>query len=629
MKHFIATLFFLFFFAINGFSATVFDEVAQNIAANLRIVKGKVIDYNAKNNTVKLNKGLRDGLFKNYFVYIYKKEGSFVPFDNSKPIQIKKGVAYADVVKVYNNSAVAKITQGIDRKKKYLIGLGLIPNGETEVYGKPQKGDFFVAGKKAYRVAIITRSQVIFNGLREAFLKQKRFFVIPVDKLQIAIVKHRINSLYEAKAIKKLANVVDADIVVVLNTLKHKKLRFKVYNGYSGYEMMAETLPIDRQTQVVLNQNIQNVPASNLVASNLRLRPKLTFWEAILNRFGLYSPYNAVQISSNTFKVTLYKDIGYNTTAFYLGNIDGKLKDEIVFAQGSVVYVYRFDIDSFDQLYKFTYGYNIINIDTANINGKVLVAITNLDRYGALDSAVGYIKNKRFIAIKKHLPYHLRFFDKYSNHPVLLAQKASVKHIFYGPIYRLDLDSFKPSIFNLPVAVANFYEFFKVDDKLIYLSPSSQLSIYDYQTDKSKTLPYAFGSGFREILRYPVLPGEETQEDKDIKELYREHSVVIPKGLIVFKKNSNVYILGAQNYMSNHITVAKQAYNAYSLKLFKVFDDNAKLVWSSGDIKGRVVGFAVDGDYAITLIGLPAGFFDRFIMGIEEIDRLVAARMLY
>ncbi|WP_025270138.1 hypothetical protein [Hippea sp. KM1] len=622
----IAVALILMFFAINSYAFEVFNQLSRDILSSSEgVIKGRIIGINEKTNTVVLDKGLNDGLLKGSFVYIYRNEGVFVS-PSGKSVSLKKGIAYATVFRVFPHKAEAKITQGVERQKKYLIGLGIIPNGEREIFGKPRMGDNWVCGKASYRIAVIVRNPFLYEQIKKALEETGRFYVINPDVIQTAIVDNRINSLYEREAVKRLANVIDADYVLFVSTIKHKQLKYRLLNGYGGVVIKSGLLQMDSKTIAAINSSPSyDIPPNNIVASNLRLSERLTFWESILNKVGLYSPYTNVDMSSNSYKVVLYKDIGHDTTAFYYGDLDGK--DRIAIAQGSNVLVFRFDIDSFEKLYEFSYGDTIINIDSAKVNGKTLVLITNINRYGALSSAIGYIKNKKFHIIKGDLPYHLRFYDKLSSHPVILAQKASISRLFYGDIYQLNLDTFRVSKFRLPVRPHSFYEFFKVGDRIVYLDDASQLKVYNLATGKVKQITsYGFGGGERLIQRYPIM---DNNKEADIKELIEKNSVVVPKAISVFEENGKVYLLGIRNYMSHHITIAKQHYNAYNIKLFDIGNTGIKMVYSSGDVKGRVVGAAKEGEFIISVIGLPTGFFDRFIRGIYEADRLTAARMEY
>ncbi len=629
-KILVSLLVLLFVFPFASNASAVFDNLASQILTKLKVVDGKIVGVNGKK--LILNKGSDDGLFKNYFVYVYINEGSFVPLNSNKPIELKEGICFATINKVYDHKSIATITQGIERERKYFLGLGIIPNGTKEIYGgRPHVGDQWVAGKPSYRIAIITRNPYIYLQIKDKLNSTGRFLVISPDTLQIAFVKNRINTLYEKEAIKKLASVVDADLVLLVSTVKHEKLRYKLYNGYSGSAIEIGNLDIDNKTRAVLNQvNVENIPSNNLVASNLRLQPKLTFWESMLNKFGLYSPYTNLQMSSSSYKVALYKNIGYGTTAMFMGKINDKYGDIILVVQGSKVTAYRFDIDSFDRLFNFSYGYNIINIDAAKVNGKYLVAISNFNRYGNLSSALGYIKNGKFHIIKDGLPYHIRFFDRFSGNPVLIAQKASIKSPFYGPIYKLDLNTFAATKLNLPVDVNSFYNFYKVSNDIVFVNSSRELEVYNEIEGKiTYKAPYIFGGGERSIERYPEPINGSARKAGYTPEYSLGYSTVIPKSIKVIKTKDGYEVLGMRNYLSHNITINKQHYQGYNIKMFKLNGDNLKFVWSSGDVKGRLVAFGRDGDYIISVIGLPASFFYRFIRGIMEVDRLTAAKIEY
>ncbi len=625
----VASALILLFSSISRAEGNVFENVVKQIEPKLKIIKGKVIGVNGK--SVILNKGSKEGMFKNYFVYIYRNMGSFIPLNSNKPVELKEGIAFATVKKVFEDRSIAVITQGIERVKKYFLGLGIIPTGEKEIMGTPKVGDSWVAGKSTYRIAIITRNPYIYSQLKSALDKTGRFFVISPDTIQIALVKHRINTLYEKKAIKELANVIDADLVLLVSTIKHEKLKYRLINGYSGTVLAKNTLPISKKIQIVLDQHTgANIPPTNLVASNLRLQPKLTFWESILSRFGLYSPYTNLDMSSPSYKVILYKNIGYGTTAFFLGKVDTENGKVILIAQGSKVKAYRFDIDSFDKLFSFSYGYNIINIDSAKVDGKYLIAISNFNRYGQLSSCIGYIKDKKFHIVKKGIPFHIKFLNRYSENPILIAQKASVAEPFYGSIYKLDIKTMKVSKLSLPISADSLYDIYEAQNNIIFVNRSRNLVVYN--TIEGKIIyrsPYIFGGGERPIERYPQ-PVNMTTRSLGVQTPSDKYRVVyIPKSIKLIKTQNGFEILAMRNYLSHNITVNTPHYQGYNIKLFKLKDGKVKMVWTSGDVKGRIVGFGKDGDYIISVIGLPASFFYRFIKGILEVDRLTAARMEY
>ncbi len=607
--------------------AGVYENIAYKLSSQLHIVQGKVLKTELKKKIVVLNKGYADGLYKNSIVYIYKNRGKLMLFNDNSSVTLKKGVAYAYVSKLMPHKAYAVITGGLEKQKDYLIGLGIIPWGEKELIGTPKANENFIAGKKEYRIAIITRNPVIYSSLKGALEKTGRFYVINPDTIAIAITNKRIHSLGEKSSIKQLADAINADLVMLVSTRRYETMHCKIYNGYAAKVITSFNEQIDKKSRSVLvnNENSTTIPAKNMVASTLRLSPKLTFWEQLLNKVGLYSPYSGLDMSSAQYRITLFRSIGYGTTAFYVADVNNDQTKDIFVAQGSRVKIYNFDFDSFIKKGSFSYGYNIFNIDSATINGKTLIAISNFNRFGELDSAIGYLdKHYKFHIIKEGIPYHVRFYDKFSS-PKLLVQKAAVFKPFIGPVYVMNIQSGSIKKLNLPVKPEDLYTFERIDGYIAYLSKSGQLCLYD--TDSGKTLQrtaYTFGGGERPIQRYNF----EQNNQESIQEVEAKNNVYIPKGIVFFKgKNGDIYALGGVNYISRNITINKQHYGGYSLKLLRFASDKFKLVWSSGDVRGRVVGFGKIDDYIVSVIGLPAGFFDRFIRGILEIDRLSAGQI--
>ncbi len=625
MKKFVLIVAFVLF-CLNT-KASVYDDITHSLSSKLGVVSGSVV--NVTNKGVILDKGSKDGLYEHSIVYIYRNLGTLHAFSDNKSVKLKKGIAYAYVSNIKDSTATALISAGVDKDKDYLLGLGLIPWGEKILIGKPKANDKFIAGKKEYRVAIITRNKIIYSSLKSSLEKTGKFYVINPDKLAIAITNSRINTLSEKTSIKKLAEAVDADLVLLIASDKNKILKVKVYNGYGGVKILTLYDKIDKESKIILSKNKKlnsTIPANNIVASNLRLSRKLTFWETILDKAGLYSPYTGLDMSSAKYKVAVYKELGYGTTAMYVGCATSKNQKDILLAKGSNITIYGFDSDSFVKKGTFSYGYNIINIDTVFVEDRVLIAVSNFNRYGEMASAVGYLdKDYKFHIIKDNIPYHIRFYNKFSN-PVLIAEKATISKPFAGKIYSMDIKSGKVKKLSLPVNGDNFYNFEKVDNYIVYVSKSGQLLSYNTDTKKiiSKT-PYAFGYGERAIQRYDY-EGNTNQES--MQEIEKRNNVYIKKSVSFFKGvDDKIYALGIRNYMSNTVTINQQHYNAYSVKLISIDDGELNSVWSSGDVKGRVVAAGKIGDYVISVIGLPAGFFDRFVRGIEELDRLVAAKM--
>ncbi len=619
-------LFLLFFTVAASSEAGVYSTISKKLVSSLHIVKGKVIGVNGSQ--VELNRGFNEGLYKGALVYIYRKEGKIILFNDNQSVELKKGIAYACVDKLFPDSARAHLTGGLEKTKNYLIGLGIIPWGERELIGKPRVGDRFIAGKKVYRVAIIARNPVIFNSLKSVLEKTGRFYVIDPDRLAVAIVDNRINYINEAKSIKKLSESVDADIVILVSSgVKYRTLTCRVYNGYGAVPILSLMEPVDKKSRLVLinNSSISQVPPNSVVASNLRLTPRLTFWQKLLSRVGLYSPYTPSQISSSTYRIAFYKNIGHGTTAFYVGDVNGDGNKEILVAKGSKVDIYTFSDGTFDLKSSFRYGYNIFHLDSARFGKRVLIAISNYTGYGSLDSCIGYIdKHYRFHRIKDTLPYNIRFYNRFDK-PVILAQKASLSAPFYGKIYLLSPHTFKVvGELDLPVKPMDLFTFERIGGYIAYLSKSGQLALYSLESGKIiQKSPYSFGGGERPIERYHYQPGPR----QSLQEVESKNRVYIPDGIRFFREGSTIYAIGYRNYLSKHLTIHSTGYNAYSVRLLKFDGDRFVSSWSSGDVKGHMVGCGKIGDYIVSVIGLPAGFFDRFILGILEVDRLTAAQM--
>ncbi len=623
MRKLLFAAFFLIF--ATTANATVYNTIAHRIVKRLTVVKGRVISASAA--SVTLNKGYEDSLYNHSIVYIYRNRGKMKLFGSNRVVELREGVAFACVTKLFAHRAVARLCAGLEKERKYLIGLGIIPWGTKEIIGKPRKSDLFIAGKKEYRIAIITRNPIIFSSLKKSLEKTGRFFVIDPDKLAVAIVENRINYISEAKSIRKLAESVDADLVLLVRPKSDFKDFFvKLYNGYAAKTMLSFRVPVDRDSYLVLENNRNfNIPARNMVASNLRLNPRLTFWQKILGKVGLYNPYSGLKMSSSTFNVAFFKDIGYGTTAFYVGDVNGDGDKEILVAQGSDVKLYRVGGDSFLPLAHFNYGHTIFNIDAARFGSRVLIALSNYNSYGVLDSAIGYFDKKfRFHLIKKGLPYNVRFYDRFDK-PQILVQRAAIDKPFYGKIYEYDLEGGQLRSFKLPVKTENLFTFERIGDYIAYLNGASQLCLYSL--DKGKVVqrfPYTLGDGTRPIRRYNYMPSAR----ESLEDVWAKNHVLIRKG-VVFEKgiNNRIYALAYTNHRGRIIKIKGSNYSAYSLWLFSFNADRFKQIYYSGDLKGHLIAAGKAGRYIISVIGLPAGFFDRFIRGILEIDRLTAGQM--
>ncbi len=606
--------------------ANVYDSTANDIANRFYVVKGKVIGVD--NGYVVLNKGSNDGLSKHYFVYIYRNKGSFKPFGSDKSVNLTLGIAYADIVQVGKNRSKAQIVEGVKQKKKYLIGLGIIPNGKKDVNGTPKIGDYWIAGKSKYRVILITRNPIIYKSLSQSLQHTKKFLVINPDNVKIYLTQERINSINSSQSVKKLARKANVDLVIKLSsTIQYNKLKYKIYNGYSGQAIYSSAQPIDEDSKDVLvaQKKLSNeIPPENIVPSNLNLSEKLTFWESILGKVGLYSPYSGLSMSSEHFKISTYMNIGHGTTYAKVVTINSQKM--VAVAQGSKISMYKFDGNAFRKYTEFSYGYNVFHIDSAEISGKTWIALSNFNSYGALDSCIGYLDGKQFKIVKDNIPYHVRFYDRFSK-PVVILQKASINKPFYGDIYKLNINTLKITPLEVPVKIDNFYEFFKIHNNIVYLSAAKQLKIYNIEMGKvTYRSPYYFAGVQQAIKRYHYEPtNEESLEDVE-----KKNNVYIANNLIVGKDARGIYAIAKESYLSNHLSfghLSGIAHNAYSIKIFRYYGRTLEKIYSSGNLKGNMIGMGKIGNYIVAVIGVPAGFFNRVIMGIDEIDRLSAAEI--
>lgn len=627
MRKILLVLSILAIFAIPSF-ADVYNNTANDIVKKLYITKGRIVDVN--NGYVILNKGSDNGLGKHYFLYIYRDEGSFKPFNSEETVKLTKGIAYADIVQVDKNRSKARITSGTAQENKYLIGLGIIPNGTKEIVSTPKINDKWIAGKSKYRVVLITRNPTIYNSLSNALQHTEKFLVVSPDEVKIYLTQEHINSINNGETIKKLAGRANADLVINLSsTTQYNNLKYEIYNGYSGQVIYSSKQPIDKNSKDVLisQKGLSNeIPPENIVSSNLNLSPKLTFWESMLNKAGLYSPYSRLYMSSEHFKISTYMNIGHNTTDARVVTINSKKM--IAAAQGSKISIYNFNGNAFSKYTEFSYGYNVFHIDSAEISGKTWIALSNFNSYGALDSCIGYIDGRQFKIVKKDIPYHIRFYDKFSK-PIVIVQKASIAKVFYGDIYKLDVNTLKVTPFKMPVKVDNFYEFFKVDNNIVYLSAAKQLQIYNIKTGKvTYSLPYYFTGVQRATERYHYEPNNE----ESLQDVEKKNIVYIAKNLAAEKDKKGIYFIAKTSYLSDHVSfgpLSGNSHNAYDLKIFRYYGPELEKVYSSGKLKGDVAGMGKIGNYIVAVIGMPSGFFNRVVMGIEEIDRLSAAEIEY
>lgn len=598
-------------FLANFAYADVGENFAHQLVSSLVEQKGKVIGV--ENNTVILDKGSNDGIMKGELVYIYKNLGVFVDPTTQKRVELKSGRAYAQVVSVQPDKSIAKIIRGTQKIQKYFLGLPIIPYGYT--YSKPDvsDNDEWLIGKSFYRVAIITRNPLLFNSIKKALESTKKFQVIDPDTIQIAMTKEKITSISTKEDIEKLCSDITCDFVIPVYLKSDNQISYNVYDGYSGELIYSTSSKISQQEMEDLKTTkfAENLPPENVVPSTLNIQPRLTFWESLLDKFGLYSRYSNVGASTATMRLVNYINIGYSAKALATSG------DLIIVANKGQVELYRFDGYSLNKVASANVGYNIFNIDTAQIDGKTYLAISNFNAYGGLSSSIGYIEGSSIHIIKDDIGYCLRFFNAYSK-PQLIAQSMTIGSKFYGPIYEMNLNGSITKELKLPIDPASFYEFEQIGNKLVYITKNNEIAIYDTTNSKNFLTGLYVSSSVEPIQRYShsFNPNESFLENKNKGVVY------IQNNLKFYKYQDSYYILVPTSYRSNVIQVAGSHYNAYSISMYKLENNKLLDVWNSGNVSGRIVSFARQNDLLIGLIATPAPFFTRFILGEDDIYRL-------
>ncbi|MGC8791014.1 MAG: hypothetical protein ACP5PO_05855 [Desulfurella sp.] len=599
-----------FFIFVNIVKANVGQDFANELVSKLVEQKGEVIGV--ENNYVILDKGSNSGVLKGELVYIYKNLGTFVDPTTQKRVELKSGRAYAQVVEVKPDKSIAKIIRGTQKIQKYFLGLPLIPNGYTYSKAHVSDNDEWIIGKSLYRVAIITRNPVLFDDIRNALNSKNKFDVIDPDTIEIAMTKEKISSISTPKDVERLCSDINCDFVIPVYLKSNNQLSYNIYNGYTGDLIFSTSSKLtEQEMQNIKTAKVENLPPENIVPSTLNIEPRLTFWESLLNKFGLYSRYSNVGASSATMRLVNYANIGYSAKALAVTS------DLIVVANKGDLELYRFDGYSLNKVASTKVGYNIFNIDSAQIDGKTYLTISNFNAYGQLSSSIGYIEGTSIHIVKDSIGYCIRFFDKYSK-PELIAQNLSIGSKFYGPIYEMNLDGTIIKELKLPINPASFYEFEQIGNKLVYATPNNEIAIYDLDTKKNYLTGYYVGSSVEPIQRYThnYNPNESYFENKNAGKVYIKNS------LKFYKQGENYYVLSQTSYRSNVVQVAGSHYNAYSISMFRLENDKLQDIWNSGSVSGRIVSFARQNDYIVGLIATPAPFFTRFILGEDDIYRL-------
>jgi hypothetical protein len=478
MRHFFL-LFLLFVFSTPVFAGS-FEDIAKDISSKVLPQKGLIIGV--EENTVRLDKGESDGLFKGEVVFIYRLKGVVKDPYSGEIFQVKKGLAYAKVVDLRKNSAQAEIIEGAEEEKDRV--LGLIPKGFKKIVIPARTGDRWEAGTTVMRVGIVTRKSIIYENLKQTLEEMKRFHVVDADEFQIALAAKKIVDLNSKKSRAEIGKELNLEMLIFAN-VEDNNIRCRVFSGYDGERIAVYKSALSKKTEAVIaSSKEKSIPVQNIVPSPLELKPRLTFYEKALNKFGFYAPLH-MPFSTPTFELITSSNLRSLSTAFYMGDIDNDGKIEIIVALGKKVTVFRFNGDSFNPVMSFHHGWNIFNIDCADINNDGIkeLLFSNFSRFGNLSSFTGLIKGNKFYLIKDKIRYYIRVYKRFEK-PVIIAQKSGITCPFYGKIYKISETGKIEDELKLPISPRTLFDFYKIDEEIIYLDKDGKLGVYGEKQEK-------------------------------------------------------------------------------------------------------------------------------------------------
>ena len=575
-----------------------FEDIARDVSSKLLPQHGLVVEV--KEGMIKLSKGKNSGLFSGETVFIYRPEGVVKDPYSGEVFEVKKGLAYAIITDLEENSAWAEIIGGAEEERRRI--LGVIPKGFRDVVGKIKIGDRWQAGATTMRVGVVTRKPVVYKRLKEALEKTGRFHVVGADEFQIALTAEKIVDLNSKENRAAIGRALNLGMLFFVSVEDGRDVSCRVFSGYDGRRIARYSFSLDKE----LVSSKESIPAQNLVPSSLELKPRLTFYEKALNTLGLYTPLH-MPSSTPTFELIASSSLRALSTAFYMEDIDNDGKVEIVVALGRKVVVYHFNGDSFTPVMSFRHGWNIVNMDCADIDNDGLKEIffSNFDRFGNLSSFIGRIKGNTFHLIKDRIRYYIRTYDGR-----LIAQKSGIIYPFYGGLYEINENGKIKGRVKLPISPRNFFDFYRIDGKVIYLDRDGKLSVYD---EKQEKVLYKTRISFGRNLR-PV-------------EKYEGHPVVVSRGLIVFKEKGRVYAMVVNNVRESSVSLRTEKFFGGNIKIYEVGDRCFRMVWNSGDTAGRISGFGKIKGIIITVREMPTPLLTRLVKGESGVDVLTAGKM--
>jgi len=549
-------LFLLLFILPVPVFADSFEGIARDVSLKLLPQHGLVVEV--KGGMIKLSKGKNSGLFSGETVFVYRPGGVVKDPYSGEVFEVKKGLAYAIIT--------------------------------------------WQAGATTMRVGVVTRKPVVYKRLKEALEKTGRFHVVGADEFQIALTAEKIVDLNSKENRAAIGRALNLGMLFFVSVEDGRDVSCRVFSGYDGRRIARYNFSLDEE----LVSSEESIPAQNLVPSSLELKPRLTFYEKALNTLGLYTPLH-MPSSTPTFELIASSSLRALSTAFYMEDIDNDGKVEIVVALGRKVVVYHFNGDSFTPVMSFRHGWNIVNIDCADIDNDGLKEIffSNFDRFGNLSSFIGRIKGNTFHLIKDRIRYYIRTYDGR-----LIAQKSGIIYPFYGGLYEINENGKIKGRVKLPISPRNFFDFCRIDGKVIYLDRDGKLSVYD---EKQEKVLYKTRISFGRNLR-PI-------------EKYEGHPVVVSRGLIVFKEKGKVYAMVANNVRESSVSLRTEKFFGGNIKIYEVGDRCFRMVWNSGDTAGRISGFGKIKGIIITVREMPTPLLTRLVKGESGVDVLTAGKM--
>jgi len=156
------------------------------------------------------------------------------------------------------------------------------------------------------------------------------------------------------------------------------------------------------------------------------------------------------------------------------------------------------------------------------------------------------------------------------------------------------------------------FDFYKIDEKIIYLDKNGKLGVYD---EKQEKVLYKTSISFGRNIR-PI-------------EKYKEHPAIVSKSLIVFKEKDKICAMVVNNIRESSVSLRSEEFFGGNIKIYEIGEKCFHLVWDSGDTAGRISGFTKIGNTIISVREMPTPVLTRLIKGESGVDVLTAGRIKY